>query len=81
MFLCCYLAESCCAQFSFIILSDMPNAIVQCVDLVRVTMLSVVVLSVLMQNVIRQSVIRLSVMVQKLVWNPYLLLTLRLQEI
>ncbi len=53
----------------------------QCVDLVRVTMLSVVVLSVLMQNVIRQSVIRLSVMVPKLVWGPYSLLTLRLQEI
>jgi len=54
---------------------------VQCVDLVRVTMLSVVVLSILMLSGIRQSGIRLSVMVPKLVWGPYSLLTLRLQEI
>ncbi len=62
-------------------LSVMLSAIVQCVDLVRVTMLSVVVLSVLMLSGIRQSVIRLSAMAQKLVWGPYLLLTLRLQDI
>jgi hypothetical protein len=38
--------KSCCAQFSFIILSVIQSAIVQCVDLVHVIMLSVVVLRV-----------------------------------